>query len=234
MLLVDLCGVRRCTVQHAHLLVGIASVVGWELHAAVDVVQRAARHLERFVTDRGDTAQVGLIALILEDGFLAQLNPILFFQFADHRLQILELLLLGSDHCLNLHVDLLLHAALVHTVASDASEKFHSLVEAALDTTLVKVHKELFRLLFLDHFADQLLGLDPDLFLLLLESPLVDPAQDVKLISLNLICLLLNVGDLLLIHIVFLEELRSLLLLQFLNTGVQNFKIAVLQLEDLV
>ena len=77
------------------------------------------RHLESLVGDGSHAAEVRLIALVLQDGLLSQLYPMLFFQLLDQRFK--ELLL--GLHLLHFgrHLERysLLHAPLVHLIPAN-------------------------------------------------------------------------------------------------------------------
>lgn len=107
------------------LVENVAAVVAWLAHPLVEVVQGRVRHLQGFRRDGCHAPQVRLIALVLQNGLLTQLNSVLLLQLADERLQ--ELLLgLHLNHLgLDFQSDSLLHPPFVHSVAADLCEKLH-------------------------------------------------------------------------------------------------------------
>ena len=107
------------------LVENVAPVVAWLAHPLVEVVQGRVRHLQSFGRDGCHTPQVRLIALVLQNGFLTQLNSVLLLQLADERLQELLLGLHLHNLGLDLEGDPLLHPPFVHTVAADLCEELH-------------------------------------------------------------------------------------------------------------
>lgn len=83
------------------------------------------RHLKCFLRNRGNSAQVGLVALILENGLLAQLNAVLLLKFFDKCLQELLFVALLLNHSFDLHSDSFQDSSLVHAVACHLAEQFH-------------------------------------------------------------------------------------------------------------
>ena len=71
-------------IETPHLVVDILAVVNRHLHSAVVVLKCAIAHLEGLLTDGRSASQVRLIALVLQDGFLPQLNSVLFLQLLNH------------------------------------------------------------------------------------------------------------------------------------------------------
>jgi len=96
------------------------------------------RHFEGFVRDGSNASEVGLIALVLEDSLLAQLNSVLLFKLTNESLQefllVFELLHLG----LHLNGDSLLHASFVHAIARNLRKQFHVTHCAETKTLLVE------------------------------------------------------------------------------------------------
>ena len=144
------------------------------------------RHLQSFGRDGGHTTQVCLIALVLQNCFLAKLNSVLFFKLLDQGLQ--ELLL--SPHLYNLGLDLerdpLLHALLMHLVAADLGKQLHVPQRPEKETALVKVLTKFFAaFLLLDLLsvlfpgAEQFLGFVG-------VAPLVDPRHDDSFVAVTL------------------------------------------------
>jgi len=83
------------------------------------------RHLQSFCRDGRHTAQVCLVALILQDGFLSQFDSMLLLKFLDQRFQELLLSLHLLDFSFYFESDPLLHAPFVHFVATDLGEQLH-------------------------------------------------------------------------------------------------------------
>jgi hypothetical protein len=83
---VNLCGESGLSIETAHLVVDILAIVNGHLHSSVVVLQGAIAHLEGLLTDGRSTSQIRLIALVLQDCFLSQLNSVLFLQLFNHAL----------------------------------------------------------------------------------------------------------------------------------------------------
>ena len=76
------CGLLHgsATLELLELVEHIVTVVARLAHSFVEIVQSRVRHLEGLIGDSGDASQVCLIALVLEDSFFTQLNPVLLLQ----------------------------------------------------------------------------------------------------------------------------------------------------------
>ena len=66
-----------------------------------------------------------MIALVLKDGFLPKFDSVLLLELLDERLEELLLGLHLFHLCLHLSSDPLLHAPLVHFIATDLCKEFH-------------------------------------------------------------------------------------------------------------
>jgi len=143
MFLMNLRRDRSWSIERSHLLVYVLAIIARHLHAPIVIIEGRVRHLQCFLGDGGDTSQVSLITLILQNGLLPQLDPIFLFEFADHRLEELKLQFLFLHFGLDLDGDLFFDAAFVHAVTSDLGEEFH-VADGTLDeTSLVEVVAEL-------------------------------------------------------------------------------------------
>ena len=83
------------------------------------------RHLECFVRDRSDASQIRLIALVLQNCFLTQLDPVLLFQLLDQCLQELLLGLHLFDFGLDFESDALFHTSLMHLISANLRKQLH-------------------------------------------------------------------------------------------------------------
>ena len=109
--------------KHLELFEDVLTIIPRLPHALIEVIQRGVRHLKCLRRDSCNTTQVSLIALILENSFLSQLNLVLLLKLSDERL---EELLLGLHFLhlgLDLHCDALLHPSLVHFIAMNLDKK---------------------------------------------------------------------------------------------------------------
>ena len=68
-----------------------------DLHALVVVPQGRVAHLQGLHGDGADASQVGLIALLLQDGLLSKLDAELFLQLTNDILKELQLVALLDD-----------------------------------------------------------------------------------------------------------------------------------------
>jgi len=108
-LIVDLACQGGLCVQTSHLVVNVVVAVGGHLHAAVHIVQRRVRHLHSLSRNRGNSSQIRLIALVLQNSLLALLDRVLLFKLSNHRVQEINLELLFLDLRLHLILDFRLH-----------------------------------------------------------------------------------------------------------------------------
>ena len=75
------------SIHTSDLTKDVAPIVLWHLHTVVVVGESWTRHLESFEVHRAHTSEVGLIALVLQNGFLSLLNSKFFFHFHNHLLE---------------------------------------------------------------------------------------------------------------------------------------------------
>ena len=174
------------SLQLLKLVEHVVPVVARLAHALVKVVKRRMGHLERLVGDSGDTSQVRLVTLVLQNCLLAQLNPVLFLQLLDQSLQ--ELLLRLHLFHLGLHFEryAFLHAPLVHLVATDLRKQLHVSNRAEQKTSLVEVVTELGRSFLLARLLSVLLPRAEQFPHLVSIAPLIDPSEDNLLIAISL------------------------------------------------
>ena len=174
------------TLQLLKLVEHVVPVVARLAHALVKVIERRMGHLERLVGDGSDATQVGLVTLVLENGLLAQLNPVLFLQFLDQSLQ--ELLLRLHLFHLGLHFEryAFLHAPLVHLVATDLGKELHVSDRAEQETTLVEVVTELGRSFLLARILRVLLPRAEQFPHFVSIAPLINPSEDNLFITISL------------------------------------------------
>ena len=177
---------RGTALQLLKLVEHVVPVVARLAHALVKVVERRMGHLERLVGDGCDTAQVRLVTLVLENGLLAQLNPVLFLQFLDQSLQ--ELLLRLHLFHLGLHFEryAFLHAPLVHLIATDLGKELHVPDRAEQETTLVEVVTKLGRSFLLARLLRVFLPRAEQFPHFVSIAPLIDPSEDNLLIAISL------------------------------------------------
>lgn len=164
----------------------IRAIVARLAHPFVEVVERGVGHLQSFCRDGCHAAQVCLIALIFEDGFLSELNSMLLFKLLDQRFQELLLRLHLLDFSFNLESNPLLHAPLVHFIATDLGKQLHVTQRPEKKTSLVEVLAELFTSLLLLNIGRVLFPLAEKLLCLVCVAPLVDPPHYDGLITITL------------------------------------------------
>ena len=144
------------------------------------------RHLECFVRDRSDTSQIRLIALVLQNCFLTQLDPVLLFQLLDQCLQELLLCLHLLDLGLDFESDALFHTSLMHLISANLRKQLHVAHRSEKKTTLVELLAELLRALLLCDLSCVFLPVAEQFFNFLDRTPLVYPPVDDLLVSLPL------------------------------------------------
>lgn len=66
-------------VHFADLSVDVVSVVSRHLDAVVVVLQGGVRHLESLSGNSGNTTEISLVTLVLQNRFLPKLNTVLLF-----------------------------------------------------------------------------------------------------------------------------------------------------------
>jgi hypothetical protein len=184
--LVDLARSGRTSIHLSHLVVDILSIVIWHFHASIVVFQSRAAHLESLLADCCDTSEVGLIALILQNGLFAQLNSVFFFQFFNHGLKELAMSFLLVDSSMHLVFDLLLFAALLHLVASELRPEFEMSDRPHFKSTIVELATEFVSLLLPRQSEVLFLFLAVPCFADPPDSPLVNPLQNNLLIAFDL------------------------------------------------
>lgn len=140
------------TLELLKLIEHVAAIVARLTHALVEVIKSWVGHFKGFSWNCCHATQVCLITLILQDGLLSKLNPVLLFKLLDKCLQELLLCL----HLFNFRFDFkrnsLLHSSLVHLVATDLSKQLHVAHRAEQETTLIEVITELSRAALFDAF----------------------------------------------------------------------------------
>lgn len=97
--------------------------------------------------------QVSLIALVLQDGFLPQLDPELLLKLANHGFEELKLVFLLLDLSCDLDLNLFLDFSFVHAVSSDLAKELHMLEGSLLQASLVEIVTEALRLVDCGLFA---------------------------------------------------------------------------------
>ena len=166
------------SVEAANLRENVLPVVVWHFHALIVISQRGIRHFEGLHGHGADTSEVGLIALVLEDCFLSQLDSVLLLELSDHGLEELQLVLLFNDFRVDLDVDLLLDSSLVKFIAGDLREELEGLDAPLLEALGVEIIAIVFELVVAGFDGGPIL---PECIYNLLESllsVLLDPAVD--------------------------------------------------------
>jgi hypothetical protein len=148
------------SVEAANLRENVLPVVVWHFHALIVISQRGIRHFEGLHGHGADTAEVGLIALVLEDCFLSQFDSVLLLHFSNHIFQELQLILLFNDLGVHLDLNLLLQALFVDFVTRHLRENLQTFHDSSSQSLLVEIVTVSFQ------------ALEPAIFLsLLLEKP---------------------------------------------------------------
>ena len=115
------------SVKASDLREDVLAVVIGHFHSLIVVSEGGIRHLERLHRHGAHSSEIRLIALVLQDCFLSQLDSVLLFHFTDHVFQELQLILLFDDLRINLDLDLLLDALLVILVAGHLRKDLQAL-----------------------------------------------------------------------------------------------------------
>lgn len=174
------------SVKIAHLLVDVVAVVALHLEPSIVIVKCTVGHLESLLTYSRNSPQVSLIALVLENGFLPQLDSVFLFEFFDHVLQELEVSPLLVNFSVHFDRNFLFLAFSLHFVTSDLGENFHVAHGSHEQATLVEVGAELLALFYLALLSPRLYHRVEILLKSTLLAPLVNPAQDGLIVLLNL------------------------------------------------
>lgn len=143
--------------QVLQLVEHVLAIILRHTHAFVEVIQCRMGHLKSLMRDGCNTSQVSLITLVLEDGFLSQLNPVLLLKLLDEGFQELKLHLLLFNRGLDLDGDLLLHSSLMHPVACYLRKQFHVSHRPEEKTSLIELNTEVLTLLLLDYILSLVL-----------------------------------------------------------------------------
>ena len=130
--------------------------------------------------------QVSLIALVLQDGFLPEFDPVLFLKLANHGLKELKLVSLLLDLSCDFDLDLFLDFSFVHTVSSNLAKELHVLEGPLLQAPLVEIVTEALGLLDCSLFAQYRLDSLVNPLSLATGSPLIHPPADDSVRPVNL------------------------------------------------
>ena len=130
--------------------------------------------------------QVSLIALVLQDGFLPEFDPVLFLKLANHGLKELKLVSLLLDLSCDFDLNLFLDFSFVHSVSSNLAKELHVLEGPLLQASLVEIVTEALRLLDCSLFAKDRLDSLVNLLSLATGSPLIHPPANNSVRSINL------------------------------------------------
>ena len=113
-----------CSLQLSDLIMNVLSVISWHFHALIEIIKCWVRHLKCFIWNCGYTSQISLIALVLQDCFLSQFNPVLFFKFLYQSFQELLLSLQFLYLRFDLDCNVLFHFPFIHSVSCNLWVQF--------------------------------------------------------------------------------------------------------------
>lgn len=81
------------------------------------------RHFKRFLRNCSDSSEIGLIALIFENCFFAQLDAVFLLELLDDRFKELMFVHLLLEFRFDFHLDALFDASHIHSISSHLAEK---------------------------------------------------------------------------------------------------------------